>query len=318
MDFCGVLRLVCLFVNRVIFVLLAIIFGVAALSLTVFVGTGGPKERLFEIRSDKNTVLFSVTPWGDPKEVKSAYKPLLKYLSERTGKKFQLLVMDDYDVAIENLADGNVDISVTSPVSYILAKEREPGLKYISTIKMEQGRATYKGYIIALKSRYKGMKMGDFLKDASKYDLGFVSKMSASGWSYPLAMMKEKGVDPFKSFKSVTVFDNHPDFLTALVDGRVDLGATWEYNLSNAVKRYGNIFEVLWETTPIPGLTWTASAKVDHGFVDKIRELQLEIESSPRLKEELLKDTPDKGWEVLNDAFYDEVRGVMKSVAEYK
>lgn len=308
-------------VNKAIFLALAVIFVLAVISLTVFVGIKPPKESTFIVRGDKDTVLFGVTPWGDPRLIKEAYTPLLKYLSDVTGKKFQLLVMEDYDVAIDNLADGNIDISVTSPVSYVIAKNRQPGLKYISTMKKEQNGqqfSTYKGYIIGLRAKYKGRTIDDLMKDPSDVRFGFVSRASASGWAYPMAMMKKKGFEPDKEFYSVTTFENHTLLTNAMISGKIDAGATWEYNYDNIVKKNGDIFEILWKSEPIPGPGWVASTKTDPAFVEEIRKIQEKIESDPELKEALLKNTPDKGWQVLDDSFYDSVREVMNSVGEFK
>lgn len=307
--------------NRLIFIILALILTISILLLATFVGPSRGPAVSFHIKSDENTVLFGVTPWGEPRQMKAAYKPLLKYLGKRTGKKFQLLIMEDYDVAIDNLVDGNIDISVSSPVSYVLAKDREPELQYISTIAREEsGRlaATYKGYLITIRSKYKKFTLGNFINNASRYNIGFVSQASASGWAYPMAMFKKRGVDPEKEFREVTIFENHSNLTNALVAGKIDIGATWEYNLEQARAKYGDIFSIIYTTEDIPGLSWVAAKKVDSNFVLKIRMILDEINSSPELKNELLKNTPDKGWMMVDDKIYDQVRDVIKYVGTFK
>jgi ABC-type phosphate/phosphonate transport system substrate-binding protein len=172
--------------NRTVFIILVIVFILAFLSLATFVGRGAHPQSTFRIRPDEHTILFGVTPWGESLNTKSAYRPLLKYLSEKTGKKFQILVIEDYETAIDNIVEGNIDIAILPPVSYVLAKERRPGIQYISTMirdKEGKGFATYKGYIVALKSQYDGWAFDDFLKEPKKYHFGFVTKESSSGWA---------------------------------------------------------------------------------------------------------------------------------------
>lgn len=307
--------------NRLIFIILALLLTVSIILLATFMGPKTGRESRFRIRPDENTVLFGVTPWGEPLQMKKAYKPLLEYFSEKTGKKFQLLIMEDYDVAIDNLVEGSIDISVTSPVSYVIAREREPGIQYISTIAREDdGRlsATYKGYLIALKSKYASFALEDFLKNPGKYAIGFVTHASASGWAYPMAMFKKRGFDPEKEFKKVIVFENHPDLTAALASGEIDIGATWEYNLEQAGKRHGDIFSIILTTPDIPGLSWVAAKKANPSFVAKIRDIQAEIDKSPLLKNRLLKDTPDKGWIIVDKEVYDHVLEVVKYVGEFR
>ena len=211
--------------NKTIFIVLSCAFTLAAISLVTFLGLKTGPQSKFRIKSNENVVLFAVTPWGDPRQVKDAYQPLLQYLGEKTGKKFQLFIMEDYDVALDNIVEGNIDISVISPVPYVKAKQKEAGIQYIATMLRDQGgkmAATFKGYLIALKSKYAGMTFDDFLKRPERYNFAFVTKASASGFAYPMAMMKKRGIDPYKAFKSVTVFENHPAMIDALIAGKID------------------------------------------------------------------------------------------------
>jgi phosphate/phosphite/phosphonate ABC transporter binding protein len=307
--------------NKTIFIILACAFALAVISFVTFVGLSTGPQSKFEIKSDESVVLFAVTPWGDPRQVKDAYRPLLQYLSEKTGKKFQLLIMEDYDVALDNIVEGNIDVCVISAVPYVKAVQRGAQIQYISTIMRDQGgrmAATFKGYLIALKSKYAGMTFDDFLKHQQRYNFAFVTKASASGYAYPMAMMKKRDIDPYKAFKSVTVFENHPSMIDALVAGRIDLGATWEYSLEQARAKYGDIFSIAYTTHDIPSLSWVASKKVDKALVDKIRQVLLELNESGEIKEKLLKDTPDKGWAVIDQSHYDQVSEVLQYVGDFK
>ncbi len=307
--------------NRTIFVLLAVLLAVAAISLVTFYGNRPGPVSTFEMRPDSQTLLFGVTPWGESVSMREAYQPLLRHLSEKTGRKFQLLIIEDYDSAIENIADGSIDIANLPPVSFVTARAREPRLQYISTILREQGGrrfASYRGYIVAQRARFEGWGFDDFLKDAERYHFGFVTKKSSSGWAYPMAMMRKRGVDPFKEFKKVTIFENHPSVTDAIISGEIDLGATWEYNLEEAVKKHGDLFTVVYTSPAIPGLVWLASPKVETDLVRRIQSLLLEITASDDLRMSLLKSTPDKGWEVLEEGAYREVEEVLKYVGSFE
>jgi len=305
--------------NRTLFAILALLFTISAISLVTFFGYSPKLGTAFHIKQDENTVLFAITPWGDPRQAKEAYKPLLKYLSEKTGKKFLLLTMEDYNSAIENIAEGNIDLAIVSPVSLVHIKELNPDIQYISTVARKHGgtlSAAYKGYIVALKAKYRGWRFDNFLKEPKEHAVGFVMKKSSSGWAYPMAMMKRRGINPYETFKKVTEFENHPQVTDAIAKGKVTLGATWEYNLEQAQKKYGDIFEIIYTTEDIPGLSWVASSRVDPKLVNKIKEIQSEINNSSS-KEELLKETPDKGWIVLGDDYYNSVRDVIKYVGDF-
>lgn len=306
--------------HKAVFIALAAVFIISALLLALlFSFDTGPKAT-FHLKPDENTVIFAITPWGESRQARTAYKPLLEYLSKKTAKKFQPLVMEGYNVAIENIAEGNLDIAVIPPVSFVRAKDIEPGIKYISTIERLNGDkryTTYKAYLVALKSKFKGWTIKDFLKEPKKYSVAFVTNASSSGFAYPMAMFKKLGAEPSEVFKEVAIFEDHPSVTDAVAKGRIDIGATWEYNLEQAVKKHGDIFEIVEITGNIPGLLWVASKNVPAGLVQKIEDAQAEINSDPKLKEELLKDTPDKGWAFLDESFYDEVKEVLKYVGDF-
>lgn len=307
--------------NRVVFIVLALALLYAGISLFTFVGVESTPETKFQIKPDANTVLVGITPWGNALQMKAAYRPLFTYLSEKMGKKFQLLIMEDYDVTIDNVVDGNLDISVMPPVSYVKAKDREPRTQYVATIiRDKDGKecATYKGYIVALKSRFAGKSFDDFMKDPKEYVMGFVTKSSSSGYAYPMTMMRKRGIDPFAAFKGVEIFDNHSALTGAVFSQKIDLGATWEYNLDIAKEKYGDIFTIVYTTPDIPGLSWIASKDVDPGFIVRLRETLKEIGANVDIKADLLKDTPEKGWVEMDERFYDEVREVLKYVGEFK
>ncbi|MBI2341564.1 MAG: PhnD/SsuA/transferrin family substrate-binding protein, partial [Deltaproteobacteria bacterium] len=94
--------------------------------------------------------------------------------------------------------------------------------------------------------------------------------------------------------------------------------ATWEYNFEQAVKKHGDIFSIIYTTPDIPGLAWVASKKTDPKLIERIRQLQLQIDANAELKERLLKETPDKGWAVLNESFYNDVKEVLKYAGDFQ
>lgn len=306
--------------NKTIFIVLALVFVSATIYLVTFMGGFGPPLSTFRIRPSQDTLLFAVPPWGESKRMKEAYTPLFNYLSEKFGKKLQLLIMEDYDTSVTHILEGDIDIFLLSPVSYVVAKEKDPHIQYIATqMRESQGKrfATYKGYLVALASKYKNFRLDDFLKSPQNYAIGFVTKKSSSGYAYPMAMMKKKGIDPFQVFKQATIFENHVQVTDAIAQGEIDIGATWEYNLEEAQKKHGDIFMIIETTAEIPGIAWVASKNVDPKLVEKFRAALLDLNTAP-VREKLLKETPDKGWEIVPESFYDQVREVVKYVGAFE
>lgn len=305
--------------NRVIFAIFAMSFTLAVILLVALFGSKQSTQSSFHLKSDEKTILFAITPWGDEKKVKEAYKPLVSYLDDRLQKKIQFLIMEDYNVLNENIAEGNIDLTVISPLSYIYALKKEPNLKYVvTTLKEENGTVHdhYHGFIVALKSKYPGWTFDDFIKTPKKYSLGFVSKTSASGYAYPYAMMKKRDLDPYQLFKNVTFYESHSSLVKALNEKKVDLAAIGDNLMFEVKKTHGDIYTVTYISEPIPASPWIASKNMDDETVKKLRQTLVDIDKSEELKARLLKEAPDKGYKVFGDNFYDGIKEVVKYVED--
>jgi phosphate/phosphite/phosphonate ABC transporter binding protein len=305
--------------NRVIFAIFAISFTLAIILLVALFGSQPSPQSSFHLKPDEKTILFAITPWGDEKKVREAYKPLISYLEDHLQKKIQFLIMEDYNVLNDNIAEGNIDLTVISPLSYIYAIRKEPNLKYVvTTLKEENGKIHdhYHGFIVALKSKYPGWTFDDFIKTPKKYSLGFVSKTSASGYAYPYAMMKKMGLDPYQTFKSVTFYESHSSLVKALNEGKVDLATIGDNMMFEAEKTYGKIYTIAYISDPIPASPWIASKNVDDATVNKLRQILTNIDKNNDLKTLLLKNAPDKGYKVFGSGFYDGIKEVVQYVED--
>ncbi|MBU4484400.1 phosphate/phosphite/phosphonate ABC transporter substrate-binding protein [bacterium] len=303
--------------NKFIFATLVIALIALAIILSIYIGSHKTTTREFRTRHDQNVILFGVTPWGEAKQMKEAYTPLLTYLSEKTGKKFQLLILETYHIAIKDMITGSIDISEMSPVSYVKAKFDENNIQYIATITRPVGnqlKDSYHGYIIGSKDKFKDQNFNQVIKNGKKYNFGFVVKSSSSGYVYPMTMFRRNNIEPKDTFKTVSFFDNHPQVTDAIVEGFIDLGATWEYNLEIAQQKHSNVFKILYTTPPIPSLCWAASSHISKDFVKKLQDILLELDQNQELKDKLLENTPAKGWRIRNEHFYDIVKDSVKFV----
>lgn len=306
--------------NRTILIVLAVGLIAAAISFFTFVDPHPVPSTRFRLKPDPDTILFAVTPWGEAKKMKEGYAPLLKYLSKATDKKFQLLIMEDYETAIHQVADGDIDIAILPPVSYILSRQREPAIQYVATQLMERNGksfATYKAYLVTLSSKYPDWSLEIFLEKAGDLKFGFVTQSSSSGYIYPMSFFKKRGIDPRQIFQKIIFFENHSDLTDALIKGDIDLGATWEHNLNEAKQKHGDRFSIVATTGEIPGITWIASKKVDPQFVQKVRGVLLSLSKNRKIKE-ILSKTPEKGWTTVSETFYNQVRENIKYVESAK
>ncbi|OUS30215.1 hypothetical protein A9Q99_07000 [Gammaproteobacteria bacterium 45_16_T64] len=251
---------------------------------------------------------FGVTPWQKGQtedDINHNYRLMVDYLGEKTGDKYIIVSARDYQQMIEFLADGKVDFASISPVPYVLAKQMNPGIQLLVT-EMSWDKAhenltdSYLGFFVTKKSR------GDInsLTDLKYKRFGFVKKESSSGFKYPNALLKEKGMDYRTFFSRHYFLGSHPRVTDAIAAGSIDAGATWDFNLNQAIAKHGDIFKIVFTTPPIPNLCIAAHSSLPLEKVEKIRQALTSIDT------QLLEGLPASGYVVRPDSFYDVVRNV--------
>lgn len=256
---------------------------------------------------------FGVTPWQHGQsddDIRALYKPLLEWLGQRVGAEFAIVGAAGYGEMIDLLAYESIDLASISPVPFVLAKLRNPNVTMLVTeLSWDFGNSrrtpSYEGFIIARADR------DDIagLETLRGSRFGFVRKQSTSGYVYPVAHLISQQID-FKSFFSRVYFlGSQPRVTDAVASGSIDAGATWDYNLKQAIGKHGPIFKIVAKTGTIPNLGIAANSSVPVTMQLEIREALLEAE------DELFRGLPAAGYVVKDDAYYDPVREVVRLVS---
>ena len=255
---------------------------------------------------------FGIPPWQKSQsadEIREQYRPVLEWLGTQIGYRFVVVGGRSYEDMIDLVAQGNVQLAILSPVPYVQAKRKNPELDLLLTESKwnEEHTATtdsYLGFIIALKSRSDVTNMAD-LKGKK---IAFVNTESSSGYRYPNAMLLAAGIDARGAMTSYFL-GSHPRVTDAVVAGSVDVGATWDYNLAAAIRKHGDVFNVLMRTPPIPNICLVAHPSVPHEVRERIRAVL------PTAGAELFAISPMQGYVARPDSFYDVVRELIDTEA---
>ncbi|TYB31577.1 MAG: phosphate/phosphite/phosphonate ABC transporter substrate-binding protein [Candidatus Mcinerneyibacterium aminivorans] len=229
-----------------------------------------------EINKSRNLINFGITPWQSLKEHQKGFIPLLKYLSDKTGKKFVLNVSKDYDSLKEEFKKENIDIAAFSPFAYVDAVNQIPDrLKYIATTKRKFNKTIrdhYLGYIIVKKE-----SDINSVFDLKGKTFAFVDKISTSGYLFPMLLFKKMNIDPYSFFDEVYFLGNHTKVIEAVASNIVDAGATWDGSYYLGRKKYGDVFKIIETTEPIPLDAWAASSSLPDDFIIRLRNILISI-----------------------------------------
>jgi len=200
---------------------------------------------------------FGVPPWQRGQsvdDIRRLYEPLLNYLGRATDAKITIVTARSYEDMVHYFADGRVDFGTISPVPYVSAQRLNPGVKLLLTeLSWDPTRTkrvdSYQGMIVTLRAR-DDINTVDDLRGKR---MGFVSEESTSGFVFPSAYLQSIGIDYKNDFLRYAFLGSHPRATDALVAGSVDATATWDFNLSQAVLKHGDVFKVVFQIA-IPNL----------------------------------------------------------------
>ena len=256
----------------------------------------------------KPVLRFAIVPWQkgkDFRELHENYRPMLSYLSEACGYRFEIICGRTYQETIDLISTGKVQLANLSPVPYVMSKRRNKDLRILVVEKSWNKARTeqtdsYLGMIVCKKGA-----PYETIEDLKGARFGFVKRQSSSGYRYPNAMLIDRGIE-YETFFSKTYFlGSHPRVTDAVAAGSIDAGATWDYNLMLATQKNGDVYKIVYQTPPIPNLCIVAHPSVDLSLQDKIRQLLLEIDPKK------LEHTTADSFTVHDDSFYDVVRTVV-------
>lgn len=240
-------------------------------------------------------------------DIRMIYQPMLTWLGKRTGTRFDVVGASSYEDLVQLIAEGKVHLARLGPASYVAARQQNHDIQLLVTELQwtpDKTKLTdsYHSNIVSLKSR------GDIksLQDLKGKIFAFVDRISTSGFVYPNYLLQNKGIMPEKYFGKIYYLGSHPRVTDAVAAGSVDAGAISDYNLAEAKKKYGDVFNTLITSTPIPNNVIVAHPSLPPELRAKIIKLLPSIDPS------LLKGLSVAGFIMRTDSFYDEVRRLME------
>lgn len=243
-------------------------------------------------------------------EMNRSQEQLAQDITEATGIPAEIFVAEDYNMVIEALRAGKIEIGLIGPFGYIIATERA-NAKLL--VRSESGHSSNTVIVVREDSPYQTVE------DLKGKDFLFVDPASTSGNLYPRAtLMKELGLsnNELESFfGSVAFSGGHDKSLLALANNNADAIGTSSLMLpmlaeSGLIKEED--FRVIAESEPIVGgapLLYREDLPAD--LVTKLRALMLDYHNkNPKFMESVGASLFVEG----SDSDFDPIRKVAKAL----
>ncbi len=157
--------------------------------------------------------------------------PLVSYLEARLKMKVTAVTAANYEDVGRLVRDGAVEVGIFAPLSYVRAAKgsQDGGTGRLNGVALatvtRRGSPTYLGYLIVRSDD--GARQ---LEDLRGLPIAWVSKSSTSGYVYPRALIRHKGLVTTGQcagdfFGHGHFADNHKAAIVALHEGRTDVAA---------------------------------------------------------------------------------------------
>jgi phosphonate transport system substrate-binding protein len=249
-------------------------------------------------------------PAEDAQQVIQNAQPIVEILQKELGMEVQPFVATDYTGVVEALRVNKLDVAFLTPASYVLAKS-EANVRVV--LKSERKGSPY--YYAAIITRAdSGIKS---LEDLRGKTFAFGDPLSTSANVFPRKMFYEHGIDPVRDFKRIFYSGGHDATVLAVLNGKVDAGATYANSPDNqdtAWTRYlktpENIKKIraIAFSEPIPADNLVLSGSLDERIAKKIEEIFLALSRDPQGKKMLRDLYQIDGFVPATDKDYDSVR----------
>lgn len=177
--------------------------------------------------SAEGTLNVQFVPTNNDGSMEAKTGPFADYLSEKLDMDVNVTLATDYSTIVEAMASGKVDLGIMPPAAYVQARNLDAAEAILSSqlVKYDEDTeepiegeytSTFKGEVLV-----KADSDMESLEDLKGKKIATLSPNSASGYIYPVAEMKDLGIDPLTDCTLTTVNDI-PSEMTAVLNGQQD------------------------------------------------------------------------------------------------
>ncbi len=284
------------------------------LFVTIFLAISCVKEQ--PLGTKKNPIKMYFVPSMEAGKIITSGKAVADYLHEKTGYYFKVAVPTSYAAVIEAMGTNEADIAWLATFAYVLAHQKYGAEVVLTTVR--NGLAKYRGQFVTQADS--GIKK---LEDINGKIIAYTDASSTSGYIYPSALLKKKGIKP----KSYFFAGGHPQTILAVYEGKADVGCSfWSPEDENGNPKDARTAvldthpDVLKKVIPfaytdwIPNDTVTMRKDFPKEMKEKIINALLELPKNPDGKKMLQSLLDIDDFIKAKDSDYDIVRETLKTL----
>lgn len=297
---------------------------ITAISMSVAAVTGVCAQETFAEEVTELNVQF--VPTNNDGSMEAKAKPFAEYLSEKLGCKVNVTLATDYSTIVEAMASGQVDIGIMPPAAYVQARNMDAAEALLTSQLGSYNEETGLPEEGVLSGSFKGEVLVradselNSLEDLKGKKIATLSPNSASGYIYPVAEMKDLGIDPTIDCTLTTVNDI-PSEITSVLNGQQDACFVFEGARNVFAGKFADVdlfkeLKVLYLTKgDIPNDAIAVQPGMSDEWKEKVKEVFLNM-SKDEAGAEAMSMWNHKGYEEADETVYDTVEEYTAKAAE--
>lgn len=257
------------------------------------------------IEYEQKTVKVAILPLYSAITLYNRYDPLMRYLSEKTGYNFKLVIPKNFEDFMHIVKSGKVDFSYQNPYVFALI-DREVDIKPLVTTIGEDsasddlmgGSDRFRGVIIT-----RNDSMIKDIKDLKNKKVLITSPKSAGGYLSQRIYLTEYGIDTEKDIKIIDA-KRQENVILGVYRGEADAGFVREAALvawKDAVDM--KKIRILARTKPLPNWPFAWCRNINHSLASEVRNLLIELNDR-----EILKAAKIRGFRAVSDDEFEELK----------
>ena len=302
-----------------------ILVAVVALLVAVVATACSNKSNSSKVGYTPKSLTIQFVPSQAATKLQARAKPLEKMLSKRLGSPVHVSMSTDYNTVVEAMKSKKVDVGFLPPDGYVLAHKQGAADLLLQAerygVKQPGGKATnqlvksYRAEILVKK----GSKIKNW-KDLKGKSISVQNPTSTAGYVFPVAELKQKGLDVTKDCKLVTV-TGHDQAVLNVLNGDTDAAFVFE-DARNIVKKDNpkimSQVVPIYFTKPIPNDTISVIPSMSKSFRKKLAKAFIAVGKSKEGKKVIESVYSHEGYAYAKDSDFNVIRKYDKIVESTK
>ena len=227
----------------------------------------------------QNTLWFGFDLRLGPKEEVTIYTPFLKYLEQKTGRRFRIKFTEKYEDTVDNLGTGITDFAAIGSLSFVKGKETYGISNLVSGVNRE-GDTTYHSMIVTIPGS--GI---DNINDIRGKCFAFGSEMSTQGHLIPRQMLEDNSITLDNLSRHIYT-GSHLNAAMTVINGECDAAGIQDV-LAKRLEAEGKI-SIIKISEPFPSSLIAYNSSVDKLTVQEVKAALLAFDPTGKHKKMLV------------------------------